>query len=881
MAGSDRSPSGIERWLDERFPLAAIIRWGIEEDIPGGPRYFFTLGSTALFLFALEVITGLWQMLYYVPTVDHAYSSVMYLRLQVPLGWLLHGLHYWGANAFVVVICLHVIRVFVWGAYKKPRELVWTIGVLLLLSAAALSFTGAVLPWDMRGYWAGEVGTSMAGTVPVVGGFLRALMRGGSSMAQSSLSRFFVAHIGLLPAILLLLVSLHLVAFRRFGSAGAWDADAARRTGPFWPDQVFMDMVVVSAVFFLLICLSAFSPAPITGPADPLDNYYVPRPEWNFLFLYEILKAFKGPLERIGTVGVPLLLILVLFLAPFIDRGETRNPRKRPRAMAAGLLVLAVIIVPTILAYRGSPAGSQATSSFLVHSGGTDRPASTDPQDSASAGAKASQTGGAATARRMSVERGEALFASTECLACHTIEGRGGKVGPDLSFEARIGRTRRWLRVQITNPARHNPHTIMPAAKGMTNRELSDLIDFLLQPPASGGSETTGTGTKAEAVPKTAPSAAPETARAAPPTAGAQKAIAAGRLIYEGECLPCHGASGKGDGPAALALPKRVTVSDLTSPAVTVYSDSSLFEIVAHGRADMPAFESILTGTQLWQVIDYMRTLAPPATGRKSDPPPSSDPASPETGEALFGSLGCIACHRIHGQGGAVGPDLSNEGQSGRSKSWLREQILRPAAHNPQTIMPAHPNLSNAELDSLVSHLLAPPPKNGAEGSATPKEDSALMPSPAEDIIGDANHGRVLFEVECRSCHGEKGQDHVANPGSTDGTVPALAPIDRALFSSDPSEFTKRIDPFPQNGSTPAGPGPRLRMPAFGATHALTQEEIANIEAYVLELNGVKRAEIVNPGVRPAHFVAGAGVLFALALVAVIVTRTRNRKDIT
>jgi quinol-cytochrome oxidoreductase complex cytochrome b subunit len=118
-------------------------------------------------LFAVLVVTGVWQLLYYVPTVDHAYDSVMYLRLQVPLGWLVHGLHYWAAQAFIVVMGLHMARVFIWAAYKKPRELTWVLGVVLLLLGASFIFTGAILPWDTMGYWAGEVGTSMAGTVPL------------------------------------------------------------------------------------------------------------------------------------------------------------------------------------------------------------------------------------------------------------------------------------------------------------------------------------------------------------------------------------------------------------------------------------------------------------------------------------------------------------------------------------------------------------------------------------------------------------------------------------------------------------------------------------------------------------------------------------------
>ena len=190
----------LRQWVEKRWPVAPVIRWGSVDEIPGGTRFAYVLGSATLALFVVLVITGVWQLLYYVPTVDHAYDSVMFLRLQVPLGWLIHGLHYWAAQAFIVVMGLHVVRVFIWAAYKKPRELTWLLGVVLLLLGAVFIFTGAILPWDTLGYWAGEVGTSMAGTVPLVGNFLKLLMRGGDTMGQMTLSRAFVVHIAILPA---------------------------------------------------------------------------------------------------------------------------------------------------------------------------------------------------------------------------------------------------------------------------------------------------------------------------------------------------------------------------------------------------------------------------------------------------------------------------------------------------------------------------------------------------------------------------------------------------------------------------------------------------------------------------------------------------------
>src|SRR5512139_566667 len=152
-------------WLNERWPFSYLARLAVEEEIPGGSRFPYTLGSALLTVFFLQLVTGILQLFYYVPTVDHAYDSVNFLRTRVPFGWLVNGLHYWGANAMVVLIGLHVARVFVWGAYKHPRELTWLFGIGLLLLAMGSSFTGGPLPWDQRGYWAAEVGTSIPGSV--------------------------------------------------------------------------------------------------------------------------------------------------------------------------------------------------------------------------------------------------------------------------------------------------------------------------------------------------------------------------------------------------------------------------------------------------------------------------------------------------------------------------------------------------------------------------------------------------------------------------------------------------------------------------------------------------------------------------------------------
>jgi len=279
-------PKRILRWIDERIPLTAMVRGALYEEIPGGSRYAYALGSAILFVFVLQMITGVAQLFYYVPSVDHAYDSVNYLRTEVPFGWLIHNLHFWGANAMIVLVGLHIARVFIYGAYKAPRELTWLAGVVLLLVTAGLVFTGAPLPWDEPGYWAAEVGTTIAGTVPLVGNAVKRLLRGGDVMGPLALSRMFVLHVAILPAILLGFLAILLVAFRAFGSVGPWEESKRKSAGEFWPDQAFRDTVVAVFLLLLLVSLCVYAPPPVSGPADPLDTSYIPKPEWNFLFLY-------------------------------------------------------------------------------------------------------------------------------------------------------------------------------------------------------------------------------------------------------------------------------------------------------------------------------------------------------------------------------------------------------------------------------------------------------------------------------------------------------------------------------------------------------------------------------------------------------------------
>jgi ubiquinol-cytochrome c reductase cytochrome b subunit len=406
-------PGKIRDWVEDRFPVKSLLDLALDEEIPGGARTANTLGSALLLAFTIQAVTGILQLFYYVPSTDHAYDSIGYLVTTVPFGWLIHGVHHWGANLMVVLVLLHVTRVFLWGSYKKPRELTWLAGVALLLLVMGFVFTGGPLLWDQHGYWAGEVGTSISGTVPFAGELGKAFLRGGEQMGQLALSRLFALHVGLLPVTLALLAGIHITAMRKKGHTGPLSGESA--PGPFWPDQAFRDAAAGLVVLLLAVAGAALLPPAWTGPADPLDTTYVPKPDWPFLFLYESLKFFQGKWEPVGTVGVPGVLVTLLLLVPFLDRREERRPWRRP--VATGLFLLFAILLGglTLAGYRSHGFAHAVEGGVAV---------------SPSSAASGATGPGPAAASIGSVESGKAIFARS-CAGCHGAEGKGpGSTAP-------------------------------------------------------------------------------------------------------------------------------------------------------------------------------------------------------------------------------------------------------------------------------------------------------------------------------------------------------------------------------------------------------------------------------------------------------------------
>lgn len=203
-------------WLDERLGLTTIYNTVLDRKVPK-VNWWFTLGSASLFLFVIQVVTGIFLTVYYVPSPDHAYDSIQYIMNEVAFGWLIRGIHHWGASLMVLFVFIHMLRTFYFAAYKYPREITWVTGVFLLLATIGMGFTGYLLPWNQRAYWATTVGTEIPGTAPFIGDFIIRVLRGGSDLSAVTLARFFSVHIWFLPAIIVLLISIHIYLVIRLG----------------------------------------------------------------------------------------------------------------------------------------------------------------------------------------------------------------------------------------------------------------------------------------------------------------------------------------------------------------------------------------------------------------------------------------------------------------------------------------------------------------------------------------------------------------------------------------------------------------------------------------------------------------------------------------
>jgi ubiquinol-cytochrome c reductase cytochrome b subunit len=525
-------------WLDHRTGYRSVRHQLLEEPLPKGTGWAFTTGSVLLFLLGVQMLTGIVLAMYYVPAPSLAYDSVRFISYELTYGFALRGLHFWGASFIVVAAVVHMLRVFLFGSYQAPREVTWLTGVVMLLVILGFALSGYLLPWDQKAYWATTVTINIARSTPVVGEYVADVMRGGAMLGALTLGRWYAAHVFLLPAALLLFVVAHLALMRRHGISGPFGSRPLAQGKPFYPYHAIKDTLAVAAVFALLLTLAFKSPAHLDEIANPADASYVPRPEWYFLGLFQLLKYFPGPLEPVATMVIPGLAVAFLIALPFLDRGPERRPLARARlpitiamlAMGSATVVLTVLGFsdttdradlddwgPRAIAGQdiamgersrcarchvtGGPAAELAITRvtkddewLLAHMAdpvaiapgvrGEDDPAPapqvTRMQGQAVLAYLRRVRGGARPPQNIGAE--DRLAAGTfaaMCVSCHKIAGEGGSSGPDLS---KVGSRRdvTSLRALIMDATSEYPETIMPRFRDRLNAEqINSLAQYL------------------------------------------------------------------------------------------------------------------------------------------------------------------------------------------------------------------------------------------------------------------------------------------------------------------------------------------------------------------------------------------------------------------
>jgi ubiquinol-cytochrome c reductase cytochrome b subunit len=453
-------------WIEHRTGLIGGIDHFLHEEIPASSGWHQVLGSVALFLIMVQALTGILLAFNYAPTPGEAYDSLRYILTALTAGSLIRGLHHWGASMIIVVVVLHMVQVFLYGAYKKPREATWMVGVVLLLVTLAYGLTGYLLPWDNRAYWGTTVTTQIAAMSPVLGPYLTRLLGAASGVGVVTFARFYAVHVLILPPATILLVVLHVFLVRKHGVTPTI-GDELKRPQRFFPVQVFKDTVAIFLAFALLFTLAVAVHVPLEQVADPTDNSYIPRPEWYFLFLFQMLKLFNGPLEVIGAVVLPGLAVLTLILAPFIDRGKLVKVSRRFVAIAIVLLAGIGWSALTMAAVKSTPPQEAA----VDFSHPTEWLKLTPAQMATSTLPDVPAF----------VLQGAAVYQKNHCNACHSVNGEGGKIGPILNGLSKR-QSRSWVQDHFADPQKLSPGTIMPPYP-LSTQDRDNLTSYLFSLP--------------------------------------------------------------------------------------------------------------------------------------------------------------------------------------------------------------------------------------------------------------------------------------------------------------------------------------------------------------------------------------------------------------
>ena len=460
-------------WLDHRLQLGQPIKETMEHRVPRNTAsWAYVFGSASLTVMILQFVTGICLAFVYVPSAGQAWTSLQVLNHQQSFGWFIRALHGWGSNFMVALVLIHMVQVFLFGAYKYPRELTWMVGVFLLLMTLGMAFTGQVLRFDQDAYWGLGIGASIMGRVPLIGTPLVHAMLGGPIIAGETLSRFFAIHVFIVPGMLIAFVGVHLLMVLKLG-INEWPMpgrivkrstylkeyhELTEKNGVrFVPDAFRKDLVFSGLIILaLLLCAAFLGPFGPKGQPDPTVVQAVPRPDYFFLWMYAALALLPPQMETVLLLVGPAVAIGFLILLPLIAGTGEKHWRRRPIAVLSVLLIIISLAAFTQL--------------------GTYAPWSPDMNAWSSEPVPPKLVQGHSALER----QGALVFQAKQCRNCHALGGEGGLRGPALdTVAARL--TGEQLVRQVLQ-GRGN----MPAyGKNLSPAETTALVAFLktLHPP--------------------------------------------------------------------------------------------------------------------------------------------------------------------------------------------------------------------------------------------------------------------------------------------------------------------------------------------------------------------------------------------------------------
>jgi ubiquinol-cytochrome c reductase cytochrome b subunit len=457
----------IGEWIDRRLQLAAPVREMAEHRVPrNAASWWYVFGTSALVVFILQVVTGILLALVYVPSGAEAWSTLQALNHDVTLGWFIRAMHGWGSNFMLAIVLIHMVQVFLFGAYKFPRELTWVVGVFLLLLTLGMAFSGQVLRFDQDAYWGLGIGASISSRVPILGPAIVKLMLGGPIIGGATLSRFFAVHVFLIPGLLIGFVYLHLLMVLKLGIndwpvpgrivrratyEGEYRELTKKDGAPFVPYAIWKDMFFAAFVILAVAaCALYFGPFGPSGMPDPTIIQTVPKPDYFFLWLYALLSLLPPSLETPALLIGPVLVIIGLLLLPFLSGEGEKSWRRRPIAVLTVMLIAITLGTFTHLAgYAPWSPQMNAWSSDLV-------------PDRYIQGSSALE------------RQGALVFQAKQCRNCHSLGEHGGQRGPALDSVA-VRLTQDQLIRQVIQGGGN-----MPAyGKNLSPAETTALVAFL------------------------------------------------------------------------------------------------------------------------------------------------------------------------------------------------------------------------------------------------------------------------------------------------------------------------------------------------------------------------------------------------------------------